>query len=257
MTSLPHISIITPSYNQASFIESTILSVLGQGYPFLEYIVVDGGSTDGTLDILRKYDGRLSWSSAPDGGQAQAINSGLRRSGGEIVAFLNSDDVYAPGALLAVGRYFAAHPSALWLTGRCAILDEQGHETRKWISAYKHLWLRTRSYAVLQVLNYISQPATFWRRALLTQTGVLNEDLHYTLDYEYWLRMGQAAQLHVLPQVLAGFRLHADSKSGLGYEAQFAEELQVCARHAGTGTVRLHRWHNAFILAVYRRLGPG
>ncbi|MCD4672777.1 MAG: glycosyltransferase, partial [Anaerolineaceae bacterium] len=166
MKPLPRISIITPSFNQADFIETTILSVLGQEYPHLEYIVVDGGSTDGTLDILRKYETQLTWSSEEDRGQAHAINKGLARAGGEVVAFLNSDDVYAPGALLATGEYFAAHPGAWWLTGKCAIVDDQGCEIRKLITAYKHFWLQFRSYGVLQIMNYISQPATFWRRSL-------------------------------------------------------------------------------------------
>ena len=252
MMPLPPISIITPSYNQADFIETTILSVLEQDYPALEYLVMDGGSTDGTLDILRKYEDRLTWMSEPDHGQGHAINKGLARASGEVVAFLNSDDVYAPGALLAVGEYFAQHPEAHWLTGRCSLIDESGHEMRKSITAYKHFWLAFRSYRVLQVLNYISQPATFWRRELLEEVGGLDEDLRYTMDYAYWLRVGDRYRLHALRQRLAGFRLYAASKSGGGYEEQFAEELAVCRRFASPLAVNLHRLHNALILGVYR-----
>ena len=252
MNLLPHISIITPSYNQANFIEDTILSVLEQGYPALEYLIIDGGSTDGTLDILRKYEDRLHWVSEPDRGQAHAINKGMARANGEVVAFLNSDDVYAPGALHAVGEYFATHLQAQWLTGRCNIIDEDGREIRKAITAYKHFWLRFRSYDVLQVLNYISQPATFWRRSLAEEVGSINEDLRFTMDYEYWLRIGQRYRLHVLRQRLAGFRLYAASKSGHGYEDQFAEELSVCRRFASPVMAATHWLHNAMILGVYR-----
>lgn len=252
MKPLPRISIITPSYNQADFIESTILSVLEQEYPALEYIVIDGGSTDGSLDILRKYEDRLTWISEPDRGQAQAINKGLARATGEVVAFLNSDDVYAPGALQAVGAYYASHPEAQWVTGRCIIIDEGGYEMRRAITAYKHFWLGFRSYGVLQILNYISQPATFWRRSLLEEIGNLNEDLRFTMDYEYWLRIGQEHRLHSLRKRLAGFRLYAASKSGGGYEEQFAEELTVCRRFASPLAAHLHRLHNALIVGVYR-----
>jgi glycosyltransferase involved in cell wall biosynthesis len=249
---LPRISVITPSYNQVDFIETTILSVLEQGYPDLEYIVMDGGSTDGTLDILRQYEDRLTWISEPDRGQAHAINKGLVRTNGEVVAFLNSDDVYAPGALHAVGAYFATHLQAQWLSGRCNIINEDGREIRKAITAYKHFWLGFRSYGVLQVLNYISQPATFWRRGLLDEVGCLNEDLRYTMDYEYWLRIGQVHRLHALRQRLAGFRLYAVSKSGGGFEDQFAEEMAVSKRFASPLIAQLHRLHNALILGVYR-----
>ncbi len=252
MKPLPSISIIIPSYNQAEFIETTILSVLEQGYPALEVIVIDGGSTDGTLDILRQYDDRLTWISELDRGQAHAINKGLALASGGVVAFLNSDDVYAPGALHAVGAYFAEHPQAQWLTGRCIIVNESGREIRKAITAYKHLWLAFRSYGVLKVLNYISQPATFWRRGLLDEVGNLNEDLRFTMDYEYWLRIGQRYRLHTLRQRLAGFRLYAASKSGGGYEEQFAEEMTVCRRFSSPLVVQLHRLHNALILGVYR-----
>jgi len=253
MKPLPRISVITPSYNQVDFIEATIQSVLGQEYPDLEYIIIDGGSTDGTVDIIRKYEDRLIWVSEPDRGQAHAINKGLARASGAVIAFLNSDDVYAPGALHAVGAYFAEQPEAQWLTGRCSIIDEKGREIRKAISAYKHFWLEFHSYGVLQILNYISQPATFWRRSLLDELGGLKEDLLFTMDYEYWLRIGQQYRLHSLRQRLAGFRLYEASKSGGGYEEQFAEELAVCRRFASPLAVNLHRLHNALILAVYRR----
>jgi glycosyltransferase involved in cell wall biosynthesis len=248
----PKISIITPSYNQGHFIEATIQSVLSQGYPALEYLVVDGGSSDGTLDILRKYSGQLHWISEADSGQAEAINKGLRLATGEILAYLNSDDLYLPGALQRVARFFMDHPQAAWVSGRCITVDTELQETRRLITRYKNLWLRTHSYPALLVLNYISQMATFWRRSVYAALGPLDEQLHYTMDYEYWLRIGKRHRLHTLAQELAVFRLHTGSKSGTTASKQFLEQYQVAASyHPPRPLLLLHRLHNWLSIRVY------
>ena len=254
MTVLPKITVITPSYNQSEFIERTITSVLGQGYPHLEYMVMDGGSTDGTVEILRRYAGRLAWSSEKDRGQAHAINKGLEKATGEIVCYLNSDDTLEEGALHRVGSYFPAHPDAQFVTGKCRIVDVHGVETRKAITLYKNLWLRMKSYKLLLVLNYISQPATFWRRDVLTSVGHFDESLHYTMDYDYWLRVGRVCTLHVIDHYLAAFRVHPDSKGGSAAQAQFDSEVAVAMRYVRSGMlIGLHRLHARLILAVYRQ----
>jgi glycosyltransferase involved in cell wall biosynthesis len=250
----PRISVITPSYNQGQFIEATIQSVLSQEYPNLEYLVVDGGSTDGTLDILRRYSEKLRWISEPDHGQVEAINKGLRLASGEILAYLNSDDLYLPGALQRVGRYFRDHPQAAWVSGRCLTVDADLRQTRCLITIYKNLWLLTRSYRALLVLNYISQMGTFWRRPVYEQLGPLDERLHYTMDYEYWLRIGEHYPLQALPQNLAAFRLHASSKSGTTARKQFLEQYQVALRYHPPAWLRwLHRLHNGLSILVYSR----
>lgn len=255
----PKISIITPSYNQAQFLEETIQSVLGQNYPNLEYWIIDGGSTDGTLEILKKYNGQIKWISEPDHGQTHAINKGLQRATGEIVAFLNSDDIYEPGALFAVGRYFLSNRDAVWLSGRCLNVDEFGCRIRSFIQRYKNFWLRLNSYPVLLVLNYISQPATFWRRSALQKVGYLNEDLHYTMDYEYWLRLGKEYRLNVLNRDLASFRIHGLSKSGTTPNKQFDEELKVAKFFGNNNHIFLHKLHRFITVTIYEklmRLGP-
>lgn len=254
MSELPTLSIVTPSLNQGHFIEQTILSVLDQGYPGLEYIVVDGGSTDGTLEILHHYGDRLKWNSSPDHSQGEAINKGLLKASGQIVAYLNSDDLYLPGALEQVGRFFAANPQAAWLTGYCRNIDGQGQEIRRLIRLYKNLWLRLWDYRALLVLNYIAQPATFWRREVMEQVGYLDEGLHYTLDYEYWLRIGRLHSLYVLHTDLAAFRVHSSSKSGTTARKQFDEELLVSQRYARGLPVWLHRIHRSLVVAVYSRM---
>jgi glycosyltransferase involved in cell wall biosynthesis len=255
MRNLPRITIVTPSYNQAPFIRQTVESVLSQDYPNLEYIVMDGGSTDGTVEILKEYGERLAWSSERDHGQAHAINKGLRLATGEVVAYLNSDDLLEPGALHRVGRYFAQHPDAAWVTGKCHIIDPQGHETRKAITLYKNLWLYCRTYSLLLVLNYISQPATFWRSDLLRTLGYFDESLHYTMDYDYWLRAGRTFKLHFLPRYIASFRVHASSKGSSSAHAQFDSELAVAKRYMRSRVLtRLHKLHAQLILAVYKHV---
>lgn len=252
---LPRISIITPSFNQGRYIGQTIESVLGQGYPDLEYLVMDGGSTDETLDVLRRYEGRLRWTSEPDRGQSHAINKGLALATGDVVAFLNSDDCYRPGALHAVGTYFARHGEVGWLTGKCRIVDPEGRPARGAITLYKNLWLTLRSGAVLRVLNFISQPATFWRRALWAEVGGLNEALHYTMDYDYWLRLGRRSPLGFINRYLADFRVHPCSKGGTGAARQFAEELETARRYTRSRLLLgLHGLHARAIVGAYRRL---
>jgi len=185
----PKITIITPSFNQGQFIEKTILSILSQDYPNLEYFVIDGGSSDNTLQILEKYTERLTWISEPDRGQTDAINKGLRRATGDIVAYLNSDDLLSPNTLLEVGAIFAARPQTVWVTGQCLIVDENGREVRRLITMYKNILLRLRSFSLLLIMDYISQPATFWRRNIIEEIGMPNEKLHYVMDYEFWLRL--------------------------------------------------------------------
>lgn len=253
--SLPRITVITPSFNQGQYIGQTIESVLGQGYPDLEYIVMDGGSTDETLDVLKSYAGRLRWVSERDRGQSHAINKGLQMATGDVVAFLNSDDLYAPGALHAVGEWFSRRPAALWVTGQCRIVDTVGNEVRQAVSHYKNAWLQLCTYSTLLVINYISQPATFWSRKALTAVGYLDESLYYTFDYDYWLRLGRLQRPGLISQPLAHFRVHPSSKGGRGPDAQFAEELSTARRYTTSrALLSLHKAHAALIVATYNRL---
>lgn len=211
MTGQPLISVVTPSYNQAQFLEATLRSVLEQDYPRLEYIVCDGGSTDGSADLIRRYadqfPGRLAWwYSQRDRGQAHAINTGLARATGDILAWLNSDDVYLPGALSAVAEAFARHPAAGVIYGDLDLIDERGRVIGR------H---PTRPYQQPEVLTQraiIPQPAAFWRRAVSAAAGPLREDLHYAFDFDFWLRAGLRFPFVYLPQRLAQFRIWSGHK---------------------------------------------
>ncbi len=253
---LPKISIITPTFNGASYLPQTINSVLSQDYPDLEYLVVDGGSTDETLDILKSYGDRLGWISEKDRGQSHAINKGLQRVSGEVIAYLNSDDLYEPGALLKVGEYFRRRPQARWVSGRCRFIDPQGKEIRRLVTHYKNFWLGLGSFTALMMLDYVSQPATFWHREAIERVGSFDESLYYTMDYDFSLRVGRHFKLHALPHTLAAYRIHTCSKtftSEAAIDSQFAEDLAIAARHGAPRLITsLHALHNALITRVYR-----
>ncbi|CAG1065627.1 Chondroitin synthase [uncultured bacterium] len=252
---LPRISVITPSYNQGHFIRETIESVLGQNYPDLEYIVMDGGSTDDTIDILKSYGGRIKWSSGKDKGQSDAINKGIRAATGEIIAYLNSDDLYEKGALEKAATYFMEKPESLWMTGRCRIIDTKGAEVRKAITAYKNFLLSRYSYNILLVTNFISQPATFMRRRAFDEFGFFDESQHRVMDYDFWLRLGQTHQPGVLEDYLASFRVHPGSKTSSSFRYTFKEELDVARKHTGSSVINgLHYMSYLGICAAYTAL---
>lgn len=253
-SALPKISIVTPSYNQASFIEETIQSVLEQHYPNLEYLIFDGGSNDGTIEILKKYDHYLKWVSRKDNGQSDALNQGFRQAKGEVLAYINSDDRYEPGALHKVGEYMLQNPGAHWITGKCKVIDPQGREVRKAVTAYKNFWLLLRSYKILLILDYVSQPATFWRRSVIEKVGLFDESQYFAMDYDYSLRVGQFFRLHVLNDYLAAFRVHPASKSSL-IRDHFNDDLAIARRYSRPRFLStVHRLHNEMIIMIYKRL---
>ncbi|MFH1457249.1 MAG: glycosyltransferase family 2 protein [Patescibacteria group bacterium] len=225
------ISIVTPSFNQGKYIDQTIKSVLHQRGDFeLEYIIIDGKSTDNTLDIIKKHanrDNRLKWISEPDTGQSEAINKGLRIATGEIIGWLNSDDIYQPGCLKLVVEKFREKQEINWITGYCNIINEKNEVIRKFITKYKNIWLKYYYFNNLLILNFISQPATFWRKKIVSDVGYLSEHQHLSMDYEYWLKIGCKNLLHVIPSYLADFRVSQDNKSSMNFKKQLKEEYQI------------------------------
>ena len=253
----PKITIITPSLNQGKYIEETMLSVLSQGYPFLEYIIADGGSTDGTLAILEKYADKVRWFSKKDKGQAEAINRGIEMATGEIIAYLNSDDILFSNALLKIANAFITHPDLKWVTGHCMIIDENSHETRRLITLYKKFLLSINSFHLLLVTDYISQPATFWRRDLINEIGVFDEDLHYAMDYDYYLRIWQRHRPYIIREYLAGFRIHQNSKSTTfkNYEVYVREEKRIIKRYSKSRFWSLmHDAHRLLMTTIYSKI---
>jgi glycosyltransferase involved in cell wall biosynthesis len=250
------ITVITPSFNQGHFIERTIKSILDQEFDGeLEYLVIDGGSTDNTLEVLRKYEGRLRWVSEKDEGLADAVNKGLRMATGDIIGWLNSDDLYLPGALAIVAKHFSTHPECMWLYGKCRIINPDDREIYRSVTTYKNLLLRKFNYGRLLTENYISQPAVFFRKKLADETGPLRKDLRFVMDYDLWLRFGKKYPATVLPQYLSGFRRHPGSLSENYTQKQFEEQYAVAVSHgANRGQRGVHQFNVWKIVWGYKVL---
>ena len=242
------VSIITPSFNQATYLEQTILSVLGQDHPRIEYIVVDGASTDNSVDIIRKYESKLAWwVSEKDNGQADAVNKGFARATGEIIAWLNSDDYYLAGAVSAAVRIFEEHPEVVLAYGNMLAVDEHG-KTFNTLN-YKQLTLED-----LLCFQIIGQPAVFMRRSALEATGRLDPAFHFLLDHHLWIRLAQQGKILHVPQTWAAARYHAEAKNR-ARAAEFGHEafriLDAVAQDENLAPI-LARVHRRALASAHR-----
>jgi glycosyltransferase involved in cell wall biosynthesis len=257
----PRLTVITPSLNQAAYLERTIRSVLDQAYPNLEYLVVDGGSTDGSVDILRRYDERIAWwVSEPDSGQAHAINKGLARASGDVVAYINSDDYYLPGSFATATRVFAAEPRVRWVVGACRYVRDDGTLETVW-RPYAPRRPRAR---MIRDRWYVPQASSFWRRDVFEELGPLRDDLHFVFDTEFGLRLALGGiSPRIVEAELATRFLHDDAKSA--DPERFEREYPRVARELSTRLTRADRtsyaaWRlldrgRAGVFAVRGRLG--
>ena len=230
---LPLVSIITPSYNQAFFLEQMLLSIHQQDYPNIEHIVVDGGSTDGTLELLKQHQANVSWLSEPDRGQAEAINKGFRLAKGDFIGWLNCDDLYTPGAIRAIVDYFQTHEEVVLLYGDALAIDE--HDL---VYGLRINVKPCDFTSLVEQGDFIVQPAVFWRAKLWHILGPLDENLHYTFDYEYWMRAAKNFSLSYVPICLAQERIHANAKTSNGYLNRIKELEMVALKHGGGGIPR-------------------
>lgn len=212
---LPSISIVTPTFNQGEFIEKTMLSVLTQGYPNLQYVIMDGGSNDNTLAIIKKYADRLFyWESGPDKGQADAINRGFAQVDAEVMGWLNSDDILFPGALHLIGKIFADYPEIQWVTGWACNVDAQGAIIALRPRAGKLRTLLRAGWYHGRGLGFIRQESTFWRRGLWKEAGsYVDIDRFYSMDYELWKRFAQHSGLVIVDTILAAYREQPTQKT--------------------------------------------
>ncbi len=224
----PFISVVTPSFNQGQFIEQTIRSVLDQHYPCFEHIIFDGGSADNTIEVLKRFP-HLKWFSEKDSGQSAALNKGLKMAKGEVVAWINSDDWYEAGAFMAVSEFFHNNPDKHVVMGDCRCIDEQGN-VKEVVVNHERGFEQLRKYWKSRSIP--TQPAIFFRRQLLDEVGLLDESLHYGMDYDLWLRLAKKHHFFHLDKVVANYRFHAAAKGGdSDWKKFFPEWRQVYARH--------------------------
>ena len=243
---LPSIAIVTPSFNQAAFLEAAMRSVLDQHYPALEYFVADGGSTDGSAEIVRRHESRLAgWVSERDGGQYAAVANGFARTRGEILGWLNSDDALLPGALSVVGEVFAQFPQIDWLTttrplfwdasGRAVRCEALAGFSRAGFFAGEHL-PKKGSFD----LGFIQQESTFWRRSLWEKAGGFDPDFPLAGDFALWARFFKRAELFSIDAPLAGFRLHDEQKTGQRFAEYSREAGAALAKYGGAHGGKMH-----------------
>jgi glycosyltransferase involved in cell wall biosynthesis len=246
----PRVSIVTPSYNQGKFIGETIRSVLLQGYPNLEYIIIDGDSTDESLDMIKQYEPWLTyWVSEPDRGQSHAINKGFRRASGDIIAYLNSDDLYLPGAIRQAVQFLSQNEEGDIVYGDCRVVDKESQT----------IFLgRGRDFDLFVALcrNFVYQPTVFMRRKLLDLVGYLDEELNYAMDVDYWLRAAMKVKFSYLPVELAAFRITEGSKTGKDLIPFDTERLRSIDRFFSThADPKVIQWRKRVFAWNHYRIG--
>jgi glycosyltransferase involved in cell wall biosynthesis len=249
------LTVVTPCLNAVATLPEALRSVREQDYPDVEHIVVDGGSTDGTVDVLRATDG-VRWVSEPDRGLSHAMNKGIAMATGEVIGELNADDRYRPGTLAAVAAAFAVSAGVEWVTGRCPIIDADGREIRRSVTAYKNALLRRYSFGLYLTHNFVSAPATFFRTDVLREIGGFDERYRISVDYDLQLKLARRGDPTVLHHDLAEFRMAEGSLSMSGFERQFAEHAEQARRHGGghRAAVAVNQILSRAIVLTYRGL---
>lgn len=260
MKKLPKISIVIPSYNKAKYIRETLSSIFSQNYPNLEVIVQDGGSTDGTVDIIKEfakeYPRNFKWVSKKDRGQIDAINKGLKKASGDIVAYINADDIYESGALLAVGEYIRKNPDTLWLAGKGKVINAEGREISKCVTKYKNFLLKLSKYTYLLIVNYLFQPSVYLSKKAYRKNGPFRGVNSVVMEYDLWLKLGREKMPDIIDEYLSNFRLSVDSISATQYKNVLKKDYNIAKKHTNNLLVLLlHSLNNFGRVALIKVLG--
>ncbi|MFA7345623.1 MAG: glycosyltransferase family 2 protein [Terrimicrobiaceae bacterium] len=252
MSKLPKISIVTPSFNQGQFLEQTIISVLGQCYEHVEYIIIDGGSTDDSVDVIKRYESKLAyWVSEKDNGFAHAINKGMARITGDLICWINSDDYFLPGAFWKVARtHMSGGLSEVLYYGDCFSFREQGG--RAVVNRPPEF-----DRDLLEVSSYPVQPSSFWTKSIWDASGgSIDEALHFAIDWEFFLRAAKCGRFVKIPEILSGFRFHQEQKTGLGGNKRREELLYIVDKNCGASARACYHFchDNSSILRSHQNL---
>lgn len=246
MSEKPAISVIIPSYNKARYIDKTLKSIFEQKFMNFEVIVQDGGSNDGTVEIIKKYAKKypykISWSSGKDEGQLSALNSGIKKASGEIVTFINADDYYSPWALAAVYSAYRKHPDALWFAGGGSVVDSKNNGIAKVATIFKSRLLLINSYNLLKITNYFMQPSVFITRKAYEKFGPFTGTKNFVTEYDLWLRLSRVQMPVVINKNLSFFRIEPDTITKRMYKRLLREDEKIISKHT----------NNLFIIFLHK-----
>jgi len=250
MKKLPRISIVIPSYNKADFIEATLESIVSQNYPNLEVIIPDGGSTDGSVEIIKKYARKypkiIQWVSKKDKGQVEAINKGLKKATGEIVTYINADDVYEKGALFEVAKAYQKNPDCLWIAGKGRVVDSVGKEVAKPVTFYKNLLLFLNSRTLLLIVNYFIQPSVFMTRKVWQKFGPFIGAGRFVMEYDLWLKISKEKMPLLINKNLSSFRMGGENASSTWFKKLLETDEKIVQKYTKNPLVlffhKLHNW---------------
>ncbi len=245
----PKISVVIPSYNKVKFIGDTLKSIVTQNYDNFEVIIQDGGSTDGTLKVIqelaKKYPKKIKYVSKKDEGQLDAINSGLKKATGDIVTFINADDIYVTGAFEAVAGHYTENPDALWFAGKGIVIDEKGLEIAKLVTSYKNYLLVRSTYNMLLTTNYLMQPSVFLAKKSLQKYDLFTGTKDFVTEYDMWLKIGKVQMPVVIDKVLTKFRIEKNTKTSLNSDILLEEDERIVKRYTKNSFILfLHMLHN-------------
>ncbi len=246
---LPKISIVIPSYNKADFIKRTLDSIFNQKYPNLEVIIQDGGSTDGTLQVIKKYAAKYSnkiiWESKPDNSQVDAIEKGMKKATGYILTYINADDIYHKNTLRIVAETFSKNPRALWVAGQGMTINSRGKEIGKIVTAYKNFLLRLNSYFTMLSVNYLMQPSVFFLKKTYEEYGPFIGTDDYVLEYDLWLKLGKVCMPIVVKKNLSSFRISQTNISSTLYKDLLANDYELVKEYTKNPIILLlHKMNN-------------